>query len=164
MARRRLELLRTSLQHFCQEIYRQSLVRNPVFCLVSLLIMAVLWLLPRASPRASTYAPPRESYAVPCVPIPSWASSVRSNTPSTNQLPEISFQVDCSVLVHKINYSRIYSSSSEIHSQGGKARSLFNLITNQQQAQLFSVPGSKRSNAFLRDLRHAHLLFFRLSP
>ena len=38
-------------------------------------------LLPRASPTASTCAPPGESYVIPCAPILSWASSIRSNTP-----------------------------------------------------------------------------------
>ena len=39
MARRKLlKLARTSVPHFCHNIHRQSLVRSPVFCLVSPLI------------------------------------------------------------------------------------------------------------------------------
>ena len=40
-----------------------------------------MWLLPLASPTASTYASPRESYVIPCASIPSCVSSARSNTP-----------------------------------------------------------------------------------
>ena len=41
----------------------------------------IAWLLPLASPTASTYAPPRECYVIPCAPIPSCVSSASSNTP-----------------------------------------------------------------------------------
>ena len=34
-------------------------------------------------------------------------------------------------------------------------RNLFDLITDQQQAHYYSVPGSKRFNAFWGELRHA---------
>ena len=68
------KLLRTSVPHFGQKIQRQSFVRNPIFFLVSLLVLSghgcTAWLLPRASPTASTYALPRESYAISCAPVP----------------------------------------------------------------------------------------------
>ena len=57
-----------------------------------------------------------------------------------------------SVLLHNINYFGTYSPFSKIHGQGGSARKL-DLITNHQQAQLFSVPDSKRSNAFWGELK-----------
>lgn len=45
-------------------------------------------------PYRVAYAPPREPYAIPCAPIPLW------DTPSTNQLPPISFLVGLSVLLY----------------------------------------------------------------
>ena len=54
-----------------------------------------------------------------------------------------------SVLMYNINYFGTYSStsSSKIYGRGGNARGPFDLITNQQQAKLLVVPGSKRSSA-----------------
>ena len=67
-------------------------------------------------------------------------SQTWKNTPSTNQLPQIYFQVGPSVLLQNIKYSGTCSSST-IHDQGGNATNLLDLITNQQQTELsFQVP------------------------
>ena len=123
------------------EIYRQSLVRRPVFSLVRLLVRPsgrgrIAWLLPRASPVAPTCAPSRARYAISCTPIPSWSSSKCRNTPSTNQLHVFAFQVGRSVWLNK-DYCLNTSSSSNFFRQGGNAWNLFD--SDNQSAAIFCV-------------------------
>ena len=94
--------------------------------------------------------------------MPSWASSVRSNTPrdeetlpppiAVNLVPSGPFGFAAhDQLLWDIFFLFPFQ---KIHGQGGSARNLLGLITNPQQAELLSVPGSTRSNAFWGELRH----------
>ena len=58
-----------------------------------------------------------------------------------------------STQLHK-TYSGTFSSPSNNHGKGWNARNLIDLIPHRQQAELFSVPGSKRPNAFWGELGH----------
>ena len=108
------------------QIYRQSLVRRPVFSLVRLLVRPWPY---RVAPAAG------ESFGahicpIPCslchlmyTHIPSRSSSKCHNTSSTNQLHVFSFQVGRSVLLNK-DYCLNTSSSSKVFRQGGNAWNL----------------------------------------
>ena len=84
------------------QIYRQSLVRRPVFSLVRLLVRPWPYrLAPAAGESFGAHMPqpmPAEpSYAILCTPIPPWSSSKCRNTPSTNQPHVFAFKVGRSV-------------------------------------------------------------------
>ena len=119
-------------------MYRQSLVRHPVFPLVRLLVRP--W--PhRLAPAAG------ESFGAHICPIPCslchlmhthtliWSSSKCRNTPSTNQLHVFSFQVGRSVLLNK-GYC-LNTSSSNFFRQGGNAWNLLDF--DSQSAAIFCV-------------------------
>ena len=75
----------------------------------------------------------------------------------TNQLPQISFQVGRSVLLHRINYSGTLFFLVRIRGQGGNARNLFHLISNKHQPNYFAfqVPSIPMFQSRLGELRHA---------
>ena len=108
------------------QIYRQSLVRRPVFSLVRLLVRP--WPYRVAPCRGRVRCRPHmphpmlamPSHAISCTPIPPWSSSKCRNTPSTNQLHVFAFQVGRSVWLNK-DYCLNTSSSSKTFRQGGNA-------------------------------------------
>ena len=120
-------------------IYRQSLVRRPVFSLVRLLVRPwpavsrgscrgrVLWRPHMSHPMLSM-----PSHAISCTPIPPWSSSKCRNTPSTNQLHVLAFQVGHSVWLNKDN---CLNTSSNFFRQGGNAWNLFDF--DNQSAAIF---------------------------
>ena len=161
---------------FCLEVHGQGLVRNPVF-------------VPREPPgqtmAVSRGNRPRRALRRPHLPHP--VSPVSSHVvqpyprgPPAYEATLLDIKKHSQhqsvaeksrsewavrlVLLHKINRSRTrtYFSSSNIHDQC--ARNLFDLMTNQLRAQLFSVPGSKRSDAFWEELRHPLGMSTRLYP
>ena len=78
--------------------------------------------------------------------IPSWSSSKCRNTPSTNQLHVLAFQVGRSVWLNKDYYCLNTSSCSKFFRQGGNAWNLFD-FDNQSAAffwvdtiKYFSIP------------------------
>ena len=106
------------------EIYRQSLVRRPVFSLVRLLVKPWPY---RVAPAAgesfgahicpipcSLYMP---SHAISCTPISPVVLHKCRNAPSTNQLHVFAFRVGRSVLLNE-DYRLNTSSSSKIFKQG----------------------------------------------
>ena len=87
-------------------IYRQSLVRRPVFSLVRLLDRPWPYRVALApvSPLAPKYAPSHARYAISCHLVYThtpWSSSKYRNTPSTNQLHVFASQVARSVWLKK---------------------------------------------------------------
>ena len=156
MARRGLrKLLRKSVPHFCRKIYRQSLVRNPFFCLESLLVRPWRY---HVAPSAGEPYVVHIWYAPWVLCHPMCTHSVvgfqRSKQYSKQQSIGVnSFQVGRSVLLH-----RIYSWDFFLFQNSGQVGTLgtysISLTTNEQHARYYYVPGSKRSNAFWGDLRH----------
>ena len=114
------------------EIYRQSLVRRPVFSLVRLLVRS--WPYGVAPAAGESFWRPTmphpmlamPSHAISCTPTPPWSSSKCRNTPSTNQLHVFAFQVGRSFWLNK-DYCSNTSSSSQIFRQGGNACNLFDV-------------------------------------
>ena len=52
-------------------------------------------------PHSVHMPPPRESYVIPCAPFyVVGLQRMKQNTPSINQLPQVSFQVDRSFFLH----------------------------------------------------------------
>ena len=118
------------------EIYRQIVVRRPVFSLVRLLVRPWLY---RVAPAAG------ESCGAHICPIPCSLCHLMythtlmvlqqmSNTPSTNKLHVFSFQVGRSVLLNN-DYCLNTSISSEIFRQGGNAWNLLD-FDNQSAANI----------------------------
>ena len=129
-----------------RQIYRQSLVRRPVFSLVRLLVRPWPY---RVAPAAGESfgahicpipcsLPGMSYHAISCTPIPPWSSSKSRNTPSTNQLHVFAFQVGRSVWLNK-DYSLNTCSSSKIFRQGGNAWNLFD-FDNQLAAIFVWIP------------------------
>ena len=126
------------------EIYRQSLVRRPVFSLVRLLVRPwpavsrgscrgrVLWRPHMSHPMLSM-----PSHAISRAPIPPWSSSKCRNSPSTNQLHVFAFQVGRSVWLNKDYCLNTSFYSSKIIKQGGTAWNLFDF--DNQSASIFCV-------------------------
>ena len=141
------------------QIYRQSLVRRPVFSLVRLLVRPWPY---RVAPAAG------ESFGAHICPIlcslyhlmPSHVHPYPHgppvnkcrNTPSTNQLHVLAYQVGRSVWLNKDYCLNTSSSSSEFFRQGGNAWNLFDF--DDQSAAIFCVETikilfhSKRSKRF----------------
>ena len=123
-----------------REIYRQSLVRRPVFSLVRLLVRS--WPYGVAPAAGKSFWRPTmphpmlamPSHAISCTPTPPWSSSKCRNTPSTNQLHVFAFQVGRSVWLHK-NYCLNTSSPCKNFRQGGNAWNLFDF--DNQSAAIF---------------------------
>ena len=138
------------------EIYRQSLVRRPVFSLVRLLVRPWPYrLAPAAGESFGAHICPIPcsllEHAISCTPITPWYSSKCRYTSSTNQLNVIAFQVGRSVWLNK-DYCLNTSSSSKIFRQGGNAWNLFD-FDNQSAADFLCgyhkiLFRSKRSKRF----------------
>ena len=113
---------------FLPEIYRQSLVRRPVFSLVRLLVRP--WPYresPAAGEPAPTYAPSHTRYAISChvmyTHTPMVLQQMSKHSQSTNQRHVFAFQVGRSVRQIK-DYCLNTSSSSKMFRQGGHAWNL----------------------------------------
>ena len=123
------------------QIYRQSLVRRPVFSLVRLLVRPWPYrVAPAEGESFGAHICPipcsTPSHAISCTPIPPWSSSKCRNTPSTNQLHVFAFQVGRSVWLNK-DYCLNTSSSSKFFRQGGNGWNLFDF--DNQSAAFFCV-------------------------
>ena len=136
----------TSVPQFCQNIYRQSLgspprlfPRTPPSQAMPVSYGScrgrVLW---RPNMPHPMLAMP--SHAISYTPIPPWSSSKCPNTPRTNQLHVLSFQVGRSVLLNKYDYSSTFS-SSKIYEQGGNAWNLLDF--DNQSAEIICADTTK---------------------
>ena len=127
------------------EIYRESLVRRPVFSPRTPPGQAMA--VSRGSCRGRVRWRPHmphpmlamPSHAISYTPIPPWSSSKCRNTPSTNQLHVFSFQVGRSALLNK-DYC-LNTSSSKLFRQGENAWNLLDF--DNQPAAIICVDTTK---------------------
>ena len=128
------------------EIYRQSLVRHPIFSQVSLLVRPWPYrVVPIAGETCGVcICSIACSHVISCCPRPTWASRQVSQHSQRQSLQVISFVAPVrsgrSVLLNKINCSETSASFSKKYGQGRNAWNLFTLkIIHNQSAPIIQA-------------------------